>query len=581
VIVCGLGALGIRIVEVLTGSLVPVVVVDDELDPRHLPLLRRWGVTHVGDNPRHPEVLDHAGLEEALAVVSVQSDDLRNLETALVVQSLRPDVRLIVQMSNLAVGEALRGLVGSGDALDVVSLAAPSLAQACLGGSSHLELDIAGEAFAVTETVVTRPGTLRSIYGDLVPIGVVAPDVPLEICPGRDHAVEPGDRVTVLGTAGELAEAVQSRRASVSGDDSTRPSTVSAVVQAVRSVAGGVGRRLVILAAAITTLVVVSAVVLRTAYRTAPGSHLSLLDSVYFTVETIAGVGYGDYSFARQSPWLRVFGIALIVLGAISITALFALLTDLLLSRRVADALGLRRVTRMRGHVVVVGLGAVGLRVVEELRRYGRPVVVIENDEQNRHLGLARSIGVPVVIGDATRSATLDSANVLAASAVAVLTSDDLTNLETGLSLRQYLRGAGVEMPITMRIFDRPLGRVIEESFGFGLVRSTSALAAPWFVGAALGLDILSTFYVEQELLLVARLTVAPAGGLAGVAMQELSARIRVLAIQRAGEDGVEHPPRRATRFAPGDRAYLVGPYEELIAVLRRDAELPVLSAEA
>ena len=106
-----------------------------------------------------------------------------------------------------------------------------------------------------------------------------------------------------------------------------------------------------------------------------------------------------------------------------------------------------------------------------------------------------------------------------------------------------------------MRIFDRPLGRVIEESFGFRLVRSTSALAAPWFIGAALGLDIVSTFYVEQELLLVARLTVAPAGGLAGLAMQDLSARIRVVAIRRQGAQTLEHPPRRATRFAPGDSA--------------------------
>jgi Trk K+ transport system NAD-binding subunit len=162
---------------------------------------------------------------------------------------------------------------------------------------------------------------------------------------------------------------------------------------------------------------------------------------------------------------------------------------------------------------------------------------------------------------------------VASASAVAILTSDDLTNLETGLSLREYLRGLGADIPVTMRIFDRPLGRVIEEGFGFRLVRSTSALAAPWFVGAALGLDILSTFYVEQELLLVASLTVAPSGGLAGLAMQELSARIRVIAIQRADDTMLEHPPRRSTRFAPGDRAYLIGPYDELLAVLQRDAQ--------
>ena len=34
----------------------------------------------------------------------------------------------------------------------------------------------------------------------------------------------------------------------------------------------------------------------------------------------------------------------------------------------------------------------------------------------------------------------------------------------------------------------------------------------------------------------------------------------------------LEHPPRRDTRFAPGDQAYLIGPYDDLLVVLRRDA---------
>ena len=54
--------------------------------------------------------------------------------------------------------------------------------------------------------------------------------------------------------------------------------------------------------------------------------------------------------------------------------------------------------------------------------------------------------------------------------------------------------------------------------------------------------------------------------------MQELSARTRVIAILRAGTGELEHPPRSGTRFAAGDEAYLVGPYEELLAVLEHDA---------
>jgi hypothetical protein len=54
--------------------------------------------------------------------------------------------------------------------------------------------------------------------------------------------------------------------------------------------------------------------------------------------------------------------------------------------------------------------------------------------------------------------------------------------------------------------------------------------------------------------------------------MQELSARTRVVALRRGGPGGtLEHPPRRGTRFEGGDEAYLLGPYEELLEVLRRE----------
>ena len=573
VIVCGLGTLGLRIVEVLQASGVPVVVLDDDPDPRMLSLLQRWGVPYIAEAARMPDVLLNAGLVDARAVVCVEAGDLQNLETALVARGLRPDVRMILQMTNAAVGAAMGDLLQSGAALDVADLAAPSLVQACRG-SGQVELTLGGAQFLVSETVVTRPGTLRSIFGDLVPIAVVTGGTTVHVCPGRDLRVGPGDRVSVLGTPGELGDAFGNDRARIAPPPA-HASRWGTVVQAVRSVAQGAGMRLGVLLLAVLGLVVVATVVLRLTYRTSGGGHLSVLNALYFTVETISTVGYGDFSFADQSAALRVFAIVVIVLGATAITAVFAVVTDLLFSRRISDAFGLQRVTRLSGHVVVIGLGAVGLRVAERLVGYALPVVVIEKDDQNRHLPQGRSLHLPIVIGDATQKATFAAANVAQASAVAILTSDDLTNLETGLSLRQHLKDMGVDVPIVMRIFDRPLGRIIEDSFGFRLVRSTSALAAPWFVGAALGLDVLSTFYIEHELLLVACLTVAPLGGLAGLAMQDLSARIRVIAIRRLGDPALEHPPRRATRFAPGDRAFLIGPYEELVAVLERDAAAP------
>ena len=345
------------------------------------------------------------------------------------------------------------------------------------------------------------------------------------------------------------------------------------------SLAHAADRRLAVALGALLAVLVVATLVLRFTYRfTGQGHRISLLDSVYFSVETVTTVGYGDYTFRGEPAWLLVFAILLMSTGALFVAVFFALLTNILVSRRIEESLGRQKITGLRGHVLVIGLGTVGLRVVRQLRAAGRDVVVVDMSEHNRHLGQVRALGVPVVIADATLPEVLSSVRLAAASAVAVLTSDDLANLETGLAVRDQLGPRWAEVPVVLRIFDPQLAHSVMETFGFGNVRSTAALAAPWFVGAALGLDVLSTFYAGDEPLLVARLTVTPGGGLHGLQMHELAARTRVLALRRAADRAVlEHPPRRSTRFNPADEAYLIGPYDELLTVLRRDRPSPAL----
>jgi Trk K+ transport system NAD-binding subunit len=575
VIVCGLQSLGIRIVEQLHRTGTPVVVIDDDPDRRLVPVLEQWRVPFVLGSPRSASVLVDAGIGSALAAICVEDDDLRSLESALVIHDLRPDLRVVAEITNPSVARALRSVIGAGRVLDVASLAAPSLVHACLDEGAH-DLRIEEVDFAVLEAQSNEKGTLRNLYGDLVPLAVVpAGTTTVEVCPGRDYAVEPGDTVTMLGTPEELAQAGMDRSIS----------RTHALIEPGRRQFNLVRRMwpefpgpLRLALAAIVALAVISTTVLSIGYRTSSGSHLGVLNALYFTVVTISTVGFGDYSYAGQAAWLRLFGIVLIITGVALATTLFALITSTLFSRSIANAFGRQRITRMRGHVVIVGLGSIGVRVVEGLLARGLSVVAIERDEHNRHLARARALGVPILFGDATETDTLDAANTQLASAVAALTSDDLTNVETGLVLREYLTDAGAsETPTVLRIFDRTLSVSIEKNFSFRAVRSTSALAAPWFLGAALGLGILSTFYVKQELFLVANLTIGDEGGLVDLSMTQLGARIRVIAISRAPDHAVlEHPVRRDARFAPGDRVYLIGPYEELLFVLRRDAQASV-----
>lgn len=574
VIVCGLKGLGLRTVEQLRSSGVVVVVVDDDPDPRLARIVEGWGIPHVHRSATLDDGLADAGLDRAAAVICVEPNELVTLEIAMRVREARPDVRLVVQLANPAVGRALERVSGPGSVVDVAALAAPSFVEACLRRPSH-RMELAGEEFvAVQVTVDDGAGaghTLRSRYGQLAPVAVVpSGGGPMARCPGRDHPVRAGDRVTVLGTPTELEDA------GIPPDHDPRPARTSSPW------AAGLRRRLSLPArdgarglalalGALAALVVVATMVIRLAYvEPATGGHPTLLTSAYYTVETLSTVGFGDYSFGRQGAWLEAFAIAFIVLGVSLVTVAFALFTNLLVSRGIERSLGRRQVPGMAGHVVVVGLGSVGIRVVEGLEAAGRRTVVVEQDPANRYLDRARALGVPVVVGDATQRQTHSLANLADASAVAVLTSADLTNVETGLAVRESLGDRWPGVPVVLRVFDRNLAAVMERNFGFEHVRSTSALAAPRIVGSALGLDVLETFYVDRQPFLLGRLPIASGGGLQGLAMQDLSASTRVVALRRAGGH-LEHPPRRGTRFAGGDDAYLVGPYEELLRVLQLD----------
>jgi Trk K+ transport system NAD-binding subunit len=235
----------------------------------------------------------------------------------------------------------------SGDAtvLDVASLFAPSVVEACLKRRAH-DILLGSTHFVATEVEAPHDATLRELYGSLVPLGV-AGDVEQDpiVCPGRDLPVRRGDRVTLLGTREELE------------------------------------------------------------------------------------------------------AVGLIIAGTTLVTTLFALLTNALVARRIAQSLGQARIPGMSGHVVMVGLGSVGMTVLEGLRQRGREVVVVERDEGNRYATQVRRMNVPLVLGDSTLAQTLDSVNLAAAASVAIVTSDDMTNIETGLAVRDRLQERWADDP--------------------------------------------------------------------------------------------------------------------------------------
>ena len=111
---CGLHGVGLRTVEQLHQSGVPVVVVDDDPDLRLARIVEGWGVTHVRRSARLGDGLAGAGLDRAQAVICVETDELATLEIAMRVREARPDVRLVVLLANPSVGRALERVLGAG-----------------------------------------------------------------------------------------------------------------------------------------------------------------------------------------------------------------------------------------------------------------------------------------------------------------------------------------------------------------------------------------------------------------------------------------------------------------------------------
>ena len=568
VIVCGMQGLGVRVVELLGSAGIDAVVVGSNVEDHHLRRLQAFDAPVIFGSPRNPERLIEAGLEGALAVVCVEDDDLRCLESALLVQELDPSKRVIVRQSNPAVGRAVTSAITHGVVVNPADLAAPTFVESVLDERLH-RMTIAGDEYVVREIEVTGSGPLQDLFGDLAPILVIHADGAQAVCPSRDYPVQAGDMVALVGTQTELMD-LSEVPAQGLGTPAHPPVRSRHPWQAVaRGLAYGANSGLKWTVVALVILGGLFAAVLAYGYVDSPQDNMDVLDAMYFSVESLATIGYGDFQLDGQPAYLRVVAMVVMILTTILLAILYALVTDYLVSRRIAAAFGLTRLTGMSDHVVVVGLGSLGLAVVDRLVKMRQPVVVVERDTNNRHIPRARALGVPVITQDATQKETLVGANLASAQAVAVLTSDEYANIETGLAVRDSLGDRAPMVPVVMRVFDRRLGAMLEQRLRFHHVRSVSAVAAPWFVAAALGLEVIATFSVDQEPFIAGRLTVRADGGLAGMSMLDLPMRARVIALTR--ESGVKHLPRSKTTLQAGDAAYVVGPPEDLLGLLLRN----------
>lgn len=386
-----------------------LVIGQTDVGRRACALLQDAGTSTIHlDDPSDAELRSalHAGVT---GVAVLLHDDIRALRYSLVIEHLRPGIRLFVAIFDRTVRKQLETTVPNCVVLSPASISVPSIVAA---------------AMAPEHSAIRRRGS--SLESHWVAIDAPRPDDDLaDVTPFTTPT-----RLRLRGLMGRI-------RGQLHPYDSG-----SAVLL------GGAFGLLAIIA--IDTIV--------------GWQHNSLIRALYDATRTTATISAPNLEdHPAELIWATI--AALLVMG---FTAAFAAgIVHHLLSGRHVALFG-RRVIPHAGHVIVVGMGQVGIRLAQELRALGVAVLGIERFPDASGLGLARDLNIPVIIGDATSRRVLRRAAIGNAVALVAAGSEERDSIAVALAatavrpdLQVVLRaGADDAIDETRSLF--PIGPVID-----------------------------------------------------------------------------------------------------------------------
>lgn len=176
-------------------------------------------------------------------------------------------------------------------------------------------------------------------------------------------------------------------------------------------------------------------------YRILGGPHYSWLDCFYMTFITISTIGYTEvvdvtgYEYGRLfTVFIGVSGIGMMGYVLSTITA-FMLESDLNESWRRKKMQ--QRISQLKDHYIVCGVGLIGNNVAHELTSTGRTCVILDTDIETIRRYLETHPGQLYLLGDATDNDVLLAAGVLRARGVFAVAHEDSQNLVISLSAKQ------------------------------------------------------------------------------------------------------------------------------------------------
>jgi voltage-gated potassium channel len=214
-------------------------------------------------------------------------------------------------------------------------------------------------------------------------------------------------------------------------------------------------------------------------------------------------------------------------------------------------------------HIILIGLGHLGFRVVDHLNQMDQAVVVIESDPNADLVSSIQKMGVPVIHDDGSREAALEAAGVSRARTIVLCTQNDALNLKIAVKARSV----NPDIRVVTRIFDDDFAQALTRQFGFAALSATG-MSAPAFAAAAAGADITRPITIEGEAFSLARLSVVGNSTLSSltVADVERDYNVSIVLLNRAGNKDL-HPPGEVTLNA-GDALAVLGSPKQINLLL-------------
>jgi len=208
-----------------------------------------------------------------------------------------------------------------------------------------------------------------------------------------------------------------------------------------------------------------------------------VIDATYGSAKTLVTVDPNPKVTAGPA-WYKLVTSVTMIVALLFAAACTAGLVNRVVERRLTGLIGRRAVPR-RDHVVVVGLGEVGMRLCLVLRACKIPLVAVESDEQGESIGIARELGLPVVVGRGADPSLMRRLSLGKARAVAAVTSDDLENISVAMTVR----GIRSDIRTVLRVGDGDIANETRSLLALGIVRDVHRLAATLLAAKILGGD--------------------------------------------------------------------------------------------